>query len=144
MGITIRAMTADDYALVIGLWRRTEGMGLGESDTEQATAAYLRRNAGMSAVCLSEGGDLIGAVLCGHDGRSGYLHHLAVDPTHRLQGVAAQLLEYCFERLHEAGIQKCKIFLYRDNLSGASFWNHNGWSPLRELLVLQKATSSTK
>jgi putative acetyltransferase len=109
MTITIRAMDADDYPAVAELWRRTEGIGLNESDTNDAVAVYLRRNPGMSAVGQSQEGVILGAVLCGHDGRRGYLHHLAVDPAHRHQGIARRLLEWCFDRLHEAAVPKCNI-----------------------------------
>jgi putative acetyltransferase len=142
MSILIRVMSADDYAPVAELWRRTEGVGLNESDSERAITAYLHRNPGMSAVAQSQGGEVIGAVLCGHDGRRGYLHHLAVDAAHRNRGIAAQLLEWCFDRLREAGVPKCNIFLFTENQSGASFWTHNGWSSRSDLRVFQKGLSS--
>ena len=141
MNITIRAMIADDYPAVAELWHRTEGIGLNESDTKDAIAVYLQRNPGMSAVGQSEGGIVLGAVLCGHDGRRGYLHHLAVDPAHRHQGIAKRLLKWSFERLREASVPKCNIFLFSDNESGAAFWNGNGWSSRPDLVVFQKATS---
>jgi len=144
MTITIRAMDADDYPAVAELWRRTEGVGLNESDTNDAIAVYLRRNPGMSAVGQSQEGVILGVVLCGHDGRRGYLHHLAVDPAHRHQGIARRLLEWCFERLHEAAVPKCNIFLFSDNESGASFWNRNGWSSRPDLVVFQKPTSDQR
>jgi ribosomal protein S18 acetylase RimI-like enzyme len=140
--IVIRAMTAEDYSVVSELWRHTEGMGLTESDSEQGISAHLRRNPGVSAVAISQHGDLVGAVLCGHDGRSGYIHHLAVELRYRRLGIAARLLEHCFVQLGAAGISRSKIFIFKDNEAAASFWNHNGWSPLSELLVLQKLVSS--
>jgi ribosomal protein S18 acetylase RimI-like enzyme len=144
MSTTIRVMSADDYTRVVELWRRTEGIGLNESDGEQAILAYLRRNPGMSAVAEYQDGGVIGAVLCGHDGRRGYLHHLAVEPGHRHQGIAARLVDWCFDRLREAGVPKCNILLFSDNESGAAFWSHNGWSPRSDLQVFQKVISSTE
>jgi putative acetyltransferase len=141
MSILIRVMSVGDYAPVVELWRRTEGIGLNESDSERAITAYLQRNMGMSAVAQSQDGEVIGAVLCGHDGRRGYLHHLAVDAAHRNRGIAAQLLEWCFDRLREAGVPKCNILLFTENQSGASFWTHNGWSSRSDLRVLQKRLS---
>jgi putative acetyltransferase len=58
--------------------------------------------------------------------------------------LAARLLEWCFERLREAGVPKCNIFLFRDNQLGASFWSHNGWSSRSDLFVFQKAISSNE
>ena len=145
MSIVVRAMSPDDYASVAELWHRTEGIGLNESDTEPAIVAFLSRNPGMSAVGqLQHGGNIVGAILCGHDGRRGYLHHLAVDAAHRHQGIAAKLLDWCFDRLHEAGVPKCNIFLFRNNQVGALFWSHNGWSSRSDLIVFQKAISANE
>lgn len=154
---SIRAMSIADYDAVHALWLATPGVGLSESDTRAGTEAFLRRNPGMSAVAYA-GGDrtstaeqcgprvtaeqcgprLVGAVLCGHDGRRGYLHHLAVATAWRGRGIARQLVARCFEQLAAAGIPKCNIFLYADNAEGAAFWLHDGWSPREDLRVLQK------
>jgi putative acetyltransferase len=135
--VVIRAMSIDDYEAVADLWRRTEGMGLNESDSRPAIAQFLQRNAGMSAIAIDDN-RVAGAVLCGHDGRRGYLHHLAVARDRRRRGIAVALLDWCFARLRDAAIPKCNIFLFRDNESGAAFWRHNGWSDRDDLAVLQK------
>jgi len=138
MHASIRAMSIDDYPAVHSLWVSTPGVGLNESDTRSGTAAFLRRNAGMSAVAVADGA-LVGVVLCGHDGRRGYLHHLAVAATWRKRGIARELLAWCFRELAAQGIPKCNIFLFSDNENGAAFWEHDGWSARADLLVLQKA-----
>jgi putative acetyltransferase len=131
-------MEPSDYAEVLALWQSCEGIGLNESDGEQDVATFLARNPALSAVARDPAGRVVGAVLCGHDGRRGYLHHLAVSRAERRGGVAAALLERCFARLAAAGIQKCNIFLFQDNAEGESFWRHAGWNPRRDLLVMQK------
>src|SRR5215471_3680247 len=105
----IELMSLDDYDEVIALWQSAEGVGLGESDTRDAIAAYLKRNPGMSFVARHEG-ELAGAVLCGHDGRRGYLHHLAVAPPHRRNGLGRKLVAKCLAELKRRGILKCNIF----------------------------------
>lgn len=131
-------MSVADVPDALALWRRTPGIGLSESDTPPALAGFLGRNPDLSAIALSPGGLVVGAVLCGHDGRRGYLHHLAVDVAHRKRGIARGLLEHCIACLEGLGILKCNIFLFRDNASGADFWQHNGWSPRDDLRVFQK------
>jgi putative acetyltransferase len=137
MTLTIRAMTVEDYPVVLALWQRTEGIGLNESDAEEAVAAFLRRNPGASAVALSASDELVGAVLCGHDGRRGYLHHLAVTPGERKRGTGTRLVEWCLQRLVAEGIHKCNVFVYRDNHDGAAFWEGRGWKPRDDLGVIQ-------
>jgi len=134
MNIHYQEMTILDYPDVIVLWQNTEGVGLSGADTPEAISSYLARNPGHSFVAR-DGEQLAGAVLCGHDGRRGYLHHLAVQPSYRRQGIGQNLVEHCMEHLKAAGIDKCHIFVYADNQDGQSFWNKTGWV-LRTRLVL--------
>ena len=132
----IRSLRIEDYDAVIALWRRTEGVGLNESDTRPAIAAYLRRNPHLSLVA-EKNGRIIGAVLCGHDGRRGYLHHLAVSKRHRCRGIGRQLVNTCLAKLRKAGIQKCNIFIFANNAAGMKFWTHTGWCLRTELRLMQ-------
>ena len=107
--INIRPMTADDYDEVADLWRNTEGIGLDEHvDAREGIAGYLARHPGLSFVARQEG-RIVGAVLCGHDGRRGYLHHLAVAAAWRRKGIGRALVEACLTGLGSVGIPKCKI-----------------------------------
>ena len=133
-------MTLVDYDAVVSFWRGMEGIGLNESDERRPIEAYLARNPGMSFVARDAAGDVIGAVLCGHDGRRGYLHHLAVAPGHRLRGLGSALVERCLAELAAAGILKCNIFLFDDNAEGRKFWMRMGyhqvtWSPMQRLIA---------
>ena len=113
-GTEIREMTAADHTAVRALWRRAEGVGLSDADTPSGVARFLTRNPGHSLVAL-DGEPLVAAVLCGHDGRRGYVHHLAVDPACRRRGIARELLTRCLAQLRESGIRKCHIFVMAEN-----------------------------
>jgi putative acetyltransferase len=134
----LRDFALTDYDTVLALWRSCEGIGLSESDTREAIAAYLVRNPGLSLVATEADGVIVGAVLGGHDGRRGYLHHLAVVPAHRGQGLGRRLVEESLARLRQLGIEKCNIFLYADNAAGRAFWLREGWSSREDLVVVQK------
>ena len=136
---TIREFQPADYPAALTLWQSSEGVGLNESDTQPAISSFLTRNPGLSAVAITDSGTLIGAVLCGHDGRRGYLHHLAVAKSHRRQGIGHALLHHCFTALANNNIPKCNIFLYSDNLPGQAFWLHNGWQIRETLRLVQKS-----
>jgi N-acetylglutamate synthase len=133
----LRAMTIDDYNVVYALWQSTPGIGLSESDRRDAIARFLERNEGLSAVAVTAEGNIVGTVLAGHDGRRGYLHHLAVLPQFRNRGIAKRLVACCLDKLRLERIEKCNIFLFRSNETGAAFWTHNGWNTRDDLSVLQ-------
>ena len=84
---------------------------------------------------------IIGAVLCGHDGRRGYLHHLAVATEHRRKGLGKSLVDRCLDKLRSLGIQKCNIFVYADNDDGKVFWQSSGWLDRHDLTVMQRPLS---
>ena len=140
MKYKIRKMTAYDYGAVVSLWRGIPGIGLDDdSDSRPGITRYLKRNPGLSFVALAQGA-IVGAVLSGHDGRRGYLHHLAVAATHRKLGIGKALTLRCLRALEKQGVPKCNIFLFRSNAKGRSFWKHNGWNLRPDLSVLQKKT----
>jgi len=136
-------MTLADFDAVISFWRQMEGISLNESDERGPMERYLARNPGMSQTARDPAGRIIGAVLCGHDGRRGYLHHLAVAPGYRRQGLGTALVERCLAQLADAGIPKCNIFLFEGNTEGRKFWLRLAYRPVA-WGVLQRVRGSEK
>jgi ribosomal protein S18 acetylase RimI-like enzyme len=135
-------MTARDCESVLSLWRGTEGIGLdNDCDTRRGLSRYLKRNPGLSFVAC-DGDRLVGAVLSGHDGRRGYLHHLAVSGTHRRRGIGKALVARCLRSLAKQRIPKCNIFVLESNPGGKAFWQRDGWYVLTDLCVMQKKANA--
>ena len=134
---TITPFTMIDYDAVIALWQVSDGVGLSSADTPESIQFYLERNPGMSFVAKQDD-TVIGAVLGGHDGRRGYIHHLAIHPDYRRQGIGQQLVDFCLEALHAVGIQKCHLFIFKENQSGIAFWKATGWSYREDIAVISK------
>jgi putative acetyltransferase len=134
---TLRTFEPADYAQAYALWTVTEGMGLGASDTCEAIASFLERNPGLSLVAC-EGQTIIGTLLCGHDGRRGYLHHLAVARPQRRRGIANRLVNECTAKLAALRIEKCNLFLFANNTEGRAFWLRQGWTPRGDVEIIQK------
>ncbi|MBI1899487.1 MAG: GNAT family N-acetyltransferase [Planctomycetia bacterium] len=130
-------MTAGDFPEVLALWRSVEGVGLNESDSPEALADYLARNPGLSLVARCEG-QIVAAVLCGHDGRRGYLHHVAVAAGHRRRGLGRRLVERCLKDLAAERILRCSIFLQSRNSVGRNFWLDQGWNERTDLVIMQR------
>jgi ribosomal protein S18 acetylase RimI-like enzyme len=135
--ITIRCFTIEDYQQVFTLWQATEGMGLSGADSEENIRQYLQRNPGMSFVAL-DGDRIIGAVLCGHDGRRGLLHHLAVDKSYQRRGIGKILAEKCQVALNAEGIEKCHLFVYTDNIEAQMFWENIGWELRKDIVIMSR------
>jgi putative acetyltransferase len=135
---TLRPLLIADYDAVYALWQQTEGMGLNDSDSRKAIVAFLERNPSLSVVACDSNNQIVGAVLCGHDGRRGYLHHLAVIRAHRKQGIGRALVNACLDNLTALKIQKCNLFLFASNIEGRTFWLHQDWTAREDIVLVQK------
>jgi ribosomal protein S18 acetylase RimI-like enzyme len=135
----IDELSASDYDAAYALWSRIEGMGLSSADERAPIERYLARNPGISTAARSEG-RLVATVLAGHDGRRGYLHHVAVEPAFRGRGVGRAVVERTIERLRAEGIRRCHLFIFVTNQSGQSFWRAVGWQERTDLKVFSRNT----
>jgi N-acetylglutamate synthase len=118
---TLRVFTIDDYAAVRALWDASEGVGLSDADSHEGVEKVLERNPGMSFVALVES-TIVGAILVGHDGRRGLIHHLAVEPTFRKRGIGRKLVGHAVCALRGAGIGKAHLLVFANNAGARSFW----------------------
>jgi ribosomal protein S18 acetylase RimI-like enzyme len=128
-GVTTRAFVMADYDDAIALWTGVEGVEVCEGDSREEIAEYLQRNPGLSRVAEAEG-KIVGAALCGHDGRRGWIYHLAVASTHRRLKVGQALLDSCVNGLRNAGLKRAIILVAGDNPAGHEFWLRNGWEDI--------------
>jgi ribosomal protein S18 acetylase RimI-like enzyme len=135
---TVRSMTIEDYNEAVQLWRNTEWISLSDTDAREPMKLFLGRNPGLSLV-VRDGDKLIGTILCSHDGRRGYLHHLAVDKRYRRQGIGSDLVQRCLTALAKEGIIKCNIYFLEENQAGMAFWERNGFELLSHFGWMQKA-----
>ncbi|UCD74166.1 MAG: GNAT family N-acetyltransferase [Phycisphaerales bacterium] len=135
MNATIQKMSIDDYDQVLSLWRAFPGVGLSSADSREGIGTFLIRNPGLSLVAKIEG-RIVGAALCGHDRRRGYLYHLAVTSSCRRQGVGRALAGQRLARLQAEGIMKCHVFIFRQNREAEAFWRDVGWTMRTELQIM--------
>ena len=121
-----RCMQISDYDAVIELWRSCEGLLLREADSKPGIDRYLARNPGLSFVA-ENGSGIVGSIMAGHDGKRGYLQHLAVDEVSRGQGVGGRLIELCLDALKAEGIEKTHLHVLKANRFGRRYWQRRGW-----------------
>jgi len=137
MSLILREFTMEDYDEAYALWQATEGIGLSEADKRENIASFLAHNPGLSMVAVQDG-VMVGALLCGSDGRRGFLHHLAVATSHRRGGIGRELVTRCLAGLARIGMRKCHIFVLVDNVEGRKFWQRIGWEERTTLLVMSQ------
>ena len=127
--IITREFSIDDYDAALQLWQRVEGLEIAEGDDRQGVARFLARNPGLSRVA-TDGPAIIGVVMCGQDGRRGYIYHLAVDSAYRRYGLGKRLVNECLDELRKTGVVRDIILVADYNFGGAEFWKRLGWEDI--------------
>jgi ribosomal protein S18 acetylase RimI-like enzyme len=141
MPIVIQEMEVGDHQAVRELWLASKELEVADTDSPEGLTRFLARNPGLSFVAR-DGDQVVGAVLCGHDGRRGYIDQLVVSESHRRQGIGRSLVSRCIYNLMRIGIRKWHLFVYEDNAEAITFWQKLGWSERVELVTMSR-TSET-
>ncbi len=114
------------------MWVGTAGLTIRKADSLEGFSAFLKRNPGLSWL-VEVKGKVVGGILGSQDGRFGYIHHLVVLPEFHQRGIGKQLLKLCLDRIKSTGVEKCHIFINRDNPQGLEFWKKQGWTERADL-----------
>lgn len=135
----IRLMTPADYDALYRLWSMTPGMGLNDvDDSREGIARYLVRNPHTCFVA-EQGGKIIGAIMSGHDGRRGLIHHTVVAEDEQHRGTGTALVQAALEALREEGISKVLLVVFSRNEKGNAFWEKQGFTARTDLVYRNKA-----
>lgn len=143
MGIEYRAARPSDFGELARLWGLFDGTTMTRVDSPAGFSGFLERNPGMSFVAVVSGSTapgirgIVGSVLGGHDGRRGYVYHLAVHPDFQGRGVGAELMERLESAMRGIGLEKAHLFVYPDN-PAMGFYARMGWHLRDDLEVMSK------
>lgn len=140
MPAQIRELTIEDYDQARALWQASDGLVLRAVDEREPIRRYLERNPGLSFV-WAEGTRVLGTVLCGTDGRRGYLQHLAVAPSRRRQGIGRRLVAAAVGALERQGISKCHLMVLPANEAARAFWRRLGWVERGDVILMSHTSS---
>lgn len=129
----VRVMTIEDYEQVKALWLTIKGFAIRSiDDSFEGVERFLRRNPTTSVVAIEEG-KVVGAILCGHDGRRGCLYHVCVAPEYRRKGIGKAMVVFCMKALQDEGISKVSLIAFTKNDVGNAFWKQIGWTKREDL-----------
>ena len=124
----VRIMTIDDYDQVYALWNSIHGFGLRTlDDSREAIDIFLKRNPTTSAVDV-EDGKIVGAILCGHDGRRACFYHVCVSEQYRMHGIGKKMVNFCCMQLKKEKINKVCLNAFVTNEVGNKFWKKMNWT----------------
>lgn len=126
--MTVRTMQIEDYDGVYALWMSIKGFAIRSvDDSREGVSRFLKRNPSTSVVA-EEDGRIVGAILCGHDGRRGCMYHVCVQEAYRMRGIGRQMVTFAMEALKKEGISKVSLIAFTVNDIGNAFWNRIGWT----------------
>ena len=126
----IRKMRISDYAAVKQLWLDCD---LTEEPEDDLSAVAALLNCPQAAGFVAEEKDRItGAVLCGTDGRYGYIHHLAVQKENRRSGAGRNLVAACTTFLQ---CRHILVMVRKENKQADIFWSHLTFSQANGLHI---------
>ena len=129
----IRTMTIEDYEQVHDLWMKIHGFGIRSvDDSKEGVERFLKRNPTTSVVAV-EDDKIVGAILCGHDGRRGCLYHVCVDEAYRMRGIGKAMVVFAMEALKTEGINNVSLIAFTKNDIGNAFWKEIGWKKREDL-----------
>lgn len=129
----VRKMTIEDYPQVYALWMTIKGFAIRSiDDSEMGVARFLKRNPDTSVVAV-EDGKVVGAILCGHDGRRGCMYHVCVDPDYRMRGIGKEMVVFAMNVLKKEEISKVSLIAFTENDIGNAFWKCIGWTKREDL-----------
>ena len=125
---TLRVMQIEDYENIYKLWMTIDGFGIRSiDDSFDGVARFIKRNPTTSVVAEVDG-HIVGAILCGHDGRRGCLYHVCVHRDYRKRGIGKAMVVFCMRALQEENINKVSLIAFKSNVVGNAFWKSAGWT----------------
>lgn len=129
----IQTMTIEDYEGVRALWMSIKGFAIRSvDDSREGVELFLKRNPTTSVVAKLDG-KVVGAILCGHDGRRGCLYHVCVAEKYRMQGIGKAMVVKAMEALKTEHINKVSLIAFTSNDIGNAFWKQIGWTKREDL-----------
>ena len=126
-------MVLEDYEQVHDLWMTIRGFSIRTiDDSRDGVERFLKRNPGISVTAKADG-KIVGAILCGHDGRRGCLYHVCVHEDYRMHGIGRAMVTECMKALQREGINKVSLIAFTKNDIGNAFWREVGWTKREDL-----------
>jgi ribosomal protein S18 acetylase RimI-like enzyme len=132
--ICVRAFRyPEDYVETLRLWKSMDkGIRVGASDAPAEIEKKLQRDPDLFLVA-ELGGQLVGTVIGGFDGRRGMIYHLAVAADYRRSRLGSRLMHEVEVRLRDKGCIRCYLLVRPNNPEAVRFYEQQDWSVLDDV-----------
>jgi ribosomal protein S18 acetylase RimI-like enzyme len=123
--VTIRTAPIAEIPVLLEFWARAaEGSSI--TDDVDGITRLLQRDPEALLVAERDGA-IVGTVIAGYDGWRCHLYRLAVDPSHRRQGIATALLAAAHDRFVALGGRRADAMVLTGNALGRHAWRAAGY-----------------
>jgi len=135
--VQISEFDLSNYDTIVKLWKEA-GLVLRPGDDLESIRLKLQRDPDLFLVAR-DGGEIIGSVMGGWDGRRGWIYHLAVKPSRQRQGIAKALIRELEIRLAGKGAKRVNAQIYEYNATSLRFFDACGYEARPDLVMIGKA-----
>lgn len=123
-----------DLPAILNLWK-ISGIRIEPEDSSERLSRFINNENSRCFKAVDQE-HIVGAILCGADGRYGYIHHVAVEDNFRKQGIGRALVEKCQDFFNGHGIDTKAVFVWQTNETALNFWKSMGFNTVDGLHVL--------
>lgn len=141
-GHQIRYLTPEDIDALHTLWR-SAGLSVrdrGRDSRESLTREMQSHPRNFIGLFIDE--RLVGSVLATGDGRKGWINRVAVDPSHRRQGLALRLIEEAEQELKQRGITVIALLIEPGNDPSRRLFERAGYKDFPGIIYMSKRDSA--
>jgi ribosomal protein S18 acetylase RimI-like enzyme len=128
--MNIKIMNYNDRAhreQVVALWKTVFAYETAHNHPGLVIDKKLAVNDDLFFVALADN-RVIGTVMAGYDGHRGWIYSVAVSPSHRREGIGAQLVSHAERTLITKGAVKINLQIMQGNESVTAFYTSLGFS----------------
>ena len=133
--VALREFVISDWEDAWEIWEKELSKSNDESWQKEKVEVFLKRNPGLSFVALIDG-KLSGTVMCGYDGRRGYVYHLAVVDSNRRKGVGSALMKLAIAKLKDVGAGKIHLMIMIENECAKMFYKKLGFQNRNDIALM--------
>jgi ribosomal protein S18 acetylase RimI-like enzyme len=125
--IEVRSCRPEDVEAVLDLWKAERSEHASSADRRDDVERLLAQFPGALLIAEDELSTVVGAVIAAWDGWRGNIYRLAVDGSHRRQGIGRALVEAAEQSLRVRGCRRVTALVADPDQVAGPFWDAAGY-----------------